>query len=154
MFAVPEMFCLRLYSFSFLSFVNDIVWYSPRQLTFPNRKNLTTLSSFSQKMFWVRIPHVTGRANSSKPSFISFVKKWHNRRWQTFSTLWEKSNFLLELPRNMFLNIPIDSPCVRFIVKLSSRNGREWSQEDYYNNFLVFSENVLGSDPSRNGSCE
>ena len=42
----------------------------------------------------------------------------------------EKSNFLLELPRNMFLNIPIDFPCVRFIVKLSSRNGREWSQEE------------------------
>ena len=66
----------------------------------------------------------------------------------------EKSNFLLELLRNMFLNIPIDSPCVRFIVKLSSRHSREWSQEEYYNNFLVFSENVLGSDPSRNGSCE
>ena len=74
MFAVPELFCLRLYSFSFLSFVNDIVWYSPRRWTFLNRKNLTTISSFSQKMFWVRIPQVTGRANSSKPSFISFVR--------------------------------------------------------------------------------
>ena len=48
--------------------------YFPCRWIFPNRKKQTTLSSFSQKMFWARIPHARGRADSLKPLIISFVK--------------------------------------------------------------------------------
>ena len=63
--------------------------YFPCRWIFPNRKKRTTFSSFSQKMFWARVPHVTGRADSLKPLIISFVKTWPNRLWQSFIPLGE-----------------------------------------------------------------
>ena len=63
---------------------------------------------------------------------IAFSPQFYHK-WIKITLILGKCKFLLELPRNMLSNIPINfSPCVRSVVKSSSCNGldilQNWPQ--------------------------